>query len=93
MLAMRAGQPCVAHAVGGLRDTVTTVNGFPFGGATPKQQAQNFAREVAAAVDLKQGSPGKWQELCNAARSERFSWDASAALYLQEVYSIDDRTG
>jgi starch synthase len=93
MLAMRAGQPCVAHAVGGLRDTVTTVNGFPFDGATPKQQAQNFAREVAVAVDLKRSSPGKWKDLCDAARSARFSWDASAAIYLQEVYSFDGRAG
>jgi starch synthase len=92
MLAMRAGQPCVAHAVGGLRDTVTTVNGFPFDGATPKEQARNFAREVAAAVDLKQNAPRKWQDLCGAARSERFSWDASAARYMQEVYTLDGAT-
>lgn len=89
MLAMRAGQPCVAHAVGGLRDTVTTGNGFPFDGATPKQQAQNFAREVAAAVDLNQSSARKWQTLCEAARTARFGWDASAARYLHEVYAFD----
>jgi starch synthase len=89
MLAMRAGQPCVAHAVGGLRDTVTAANGFPFDGATPKQQAQNFAREVAAAVDLKSSAPKKWLELTHAAEAERFSWDASATRYLTEVYGID----
>jgi len=89
MLAMRAGQPCVAHAVGGLKDTVTTANGFPFEGATPRQQAQNFAREVAAAVDLKLGHPDRWRAVVSAARRERFCWDTSASRYLSEVYGFD----
>ena len=89
MLAMRAGQPCVAHAVGGLRDTVTASNGFPFAGATPREQAQNFAREVSAAVDLKLKQPQKWRSLVTAANAERFSWDASAERYLSEVYFAD----
>jgi starch synthase len=89
MLAMRAGQPCVAHAVGGLKDTVTAANGFPFEGDTPRQQAQNFAREVAAAVDLKAASPEKWRALTAAARAERFTWEAGARRYLDEVYAVD----
>ncbi|MGR8918799.1 MAG: glycogen synthase, partial [Gammaproteobacteria bacterium] len=40
MLALRAGQPCLVHAVGGLRDTVTAgVNGFVFGGDSLTAQA------------------------------------------------------
>jgi starch synthase len=89
MLAMRAGQPCVAHAVGGLRDTVTTATGFPFDGATPRHQAQSFAREIAAAVDLKLEHPGRWRKLVSAAAEARFSWDASAKRYLTEVYAFD----
>jgi starch synthase len=89
MLAMRAGQPCVAHAVGGLRDTVTAASGFPFDGTTPRQQAQNFAREVAAAVELKLSSSEKWLALTQAAADERFSWDDSAEKYLKQVYGFD----
>jgi starch synthase len=89
MLAMRAGQPCVAHAVGGLKDTVSPENGFPFEGDTPRHQAQNFAREVAAAIDLKLSKPERWRALTSAAAAARFSWDDSAQRYLREVYSID----
>lgn len=88
MLAMSAGQPCVAHAVGGLKDTVTAANGFPFDGATPWQQAQNLVRTVAAAVSTKLGRPEKWLALTNAARAERFSWDLSASRYVSEVYGF-----
>jgi starch synthase len=61
MLAMRAGQPCVVHAVGGLSDTVTRSTGFPFDGATPPDQARNLVREVAAAVELKRKQPERWR--------------------------------
>lgn len=89
MLAMRAGQPCVVHAVGGLKDTVTVTNGFPFDGATSRQQAQNFAQQVAAAVALRRTQPAEWQAIVTAARGARFTWDASAARYLAEVYAFD----
>ncbi|MDX1561574.1 MAG: glycogen/starch synthase [Gammaproteobacteria bacterium] len=89
MLAMRAGQPCVAHAVGGLKDTVTTSNGFPFAGETMQQKAQNFAREVAAAVDVKLYDPDRWQALVANASAERFTWERSAMRYAREVYAFD----
>ena len=92
MLAMRAGQPCVAHAVGGLRDTVMTRNGFPFAGATRAEQAQNFAREVARAVDLKLTHPDRFKAVAGAAKRERFTWVASAERYLKEVYGFDAGT-
>ena len=45
MLAMRAGQPCLVHAVGGLNDTVQDgVTGFSFSGADSTEQAQNCAK-------------------------------------------------
>jgi starch synthase len=88
MLAMRAGQPCVVHAVGGLRDTVDATNGFPFGGATPAEQARNFAATVASAVDEKRKAPARWRARVQAARRARFSWDESAALYLSQVYGF-----
>ena len=43
MLSMRAGQPCLAHSVGGLSDTiVNNENGFTFNGKTPNEQAENM---------------------------------------------------
>jgi starch synthase len=86
MLAMRAGQPCVVHAVGGLRDTVDASNGFPFAGATPIEQGRNCARAVAAAVELKRAAPAQWKALVEAAKRARFSWDDSAQRYLSNVY-------
>jgi len=89
MLAMRGGQPCVVHAVGGLRDTVSRSTGFPFGGETPEQQARNFVREVAGAVRLKLDDRGKWEALVAAAKRARFSWDAAARQYAAKVYAFD----
>jgi starch synthase len=88
MLAMRAGQPCVVHAVGGLRDTVNEHNGFPFGGATPALQAANFANAVAAAVEEKRTAPPRWRARVEAARRARFDWDDSARRYLSQVYGF-----
>jgi starch synthase len=88
MLAMRAGQPCVVHAVGGLRDTVDETNGFPFGGSTPAGQAGNFVAAVAAAVEEKRAAPARWKARVEAARRARFSWDESAERYLRQVYGF-----
>jgi starch synthase len=93
MLAMRAGQPCVAHAVGGLRDTVTGDNGFPFTGASRKAQAAALVRTVARAVELKASEPEKWQSLRRKAKRARFTWDASADHYLHDVYAVDAKPG
>jgi starch synthase len=89
MLAMRAGQPCVVHAVGGLKDTVSSRTGFPFDGDTPAHQAQDLVREVATAVELKRSSDEQWKAVCEAAAEERFEWDTSAERYVREVYAID----
>jgi starch synthase len=88
LLAMRAGQPVVAHAVGGLKDTVTDEVGFPFSGADSQEQARNFVHAVASAVELKLGKADAWQALGRAASAQRFSWDASAERYLTEVYGF-----
>ena len=88
MLAMRAGQPCVVHAVGGLRDTVSETNGFPFGGSTPAEQAANFAAAVETAVEEKRAAPARWKARVAAARRARFSWDESAEAYLSQVYGF-----
>ena len=91
MLAMRAGQPCVAHAVGGLKDTVThAVNGFTFGGDTPRDQAENFVSSVNQALLIKSTDQRRWQKIRGQARAMRFSWDAAAATYLSDLYEFTD---
>jgi starch synthase len=92
MLAMRAGQPCVAHGVGGLRDTVTdNVDGFVFGGAGLPEQAQAFVARVGDALELEAGATERWQEMRQAAAAARFSWDETAARYEQVVYGFASR--
>ena len=87
MLAMRAGQPCVVHAVGGLKDTVKDGRtGFVFKGDTPAQQAEDFVHTVLDAVAIKSTDPQRWQEICSNAKNERFSWDIAARTYQQGLY-------
>ena len=87
MLAMRAGQPCAAHAVGGLKDTVTDgVNGFTFTGETPGDQAGNFVDCVNRALKIKTGEGERWKIICNNASAMRFSWTAAAESYVSELY-------
>ena len=90
MLAMRAGQPCVVHAVGGLKDTVEHgVTGFVFDGASPLAQAENFVRCVLEAVTLKQKKPAQWRKICSNAALQRFSWPLAAQRYLDTLYQHD----
>jgi len=90
MLAMRAGQPCVVHAVGGLKDTVTDgVTGFVFEGHSPQEQAANFVSCVQAAIECKQKNPSQWQEVCSNAANKRFSWSEAATSYRDTLYKHD----
>jgi len=87
MLAMRAGQPCIAHAVGGLKDTIRdNVTGFLFAGDTPTAQADNFVATVVSARNMKTDSPSHWQNMRKLAAAERFSWNVAAEHYEKEMY-------
>ena len=87
MLAMRAGQPCVVHAVGGLKDTIRgNVNGFAFEGDTPPKQAQMFREAVGHALDIRKTNESRWLKIREAARAARFTWDAAAMQYIGELY-------
>lgn len=90
MLAMRDGQPCVVHAVGGLKDTVEHgVTGFVFDGVSPSEQAENFVRCVLDAVSVKQQKPAHWRKICSNAAQQRFSWPLAAQRYLDTLYQND----
>lgn len=90
MLSMRAGQPCVVHAVGGLKDTVKDgVTGFVFEGDTPGEQAMGFTQAVQRAISIKATDKKRWQEICKNAKNERFSWNLAAKAYQQGLYQND----
>ena len=87
MLAMRAGQACLVHAVGGLKDTVIhNQTGFVFNGDTPLQQAENMVDCFAEALHIQQTEPIKWQQIKQQAKKARFLWQDAAQQYLQLLY-------
>lgn len=89
MLAMRDGQPVVAHAVGGLSDTVQDqVNGFLFGGNTIWDQADNFVQTTRQAMDLKGRNLRKWRQVGRKAAAARFSWQEAARQYMERLYGL-----
>jgi starch synthase len=87
MLAMRAGQPCVVHGVGGLHDTVENgVTGFVFAGSTPADQATGFVATVERALQLRHDHPNRWQTMQKNAAAQRFDWTSSARQYVEQMY-------
>ncbi len=87
MLAMRASQACVVHAVGGLTDTVRNdINGFTFDGRSPTAQADNFVKTVRHALTTKTHDADRWLKIRDCAASERFSWATSAERYVEALY-------
>ena len=82
MLAMRDGQACVVHAVGGLKDTVHEgQTGFVFNGKTPTEQAENFVAAVRRALHTKNNDVDRWIKIRSQAAAERFSWNVAAEQY------------
>ncbi|GAB5453353.1 MAG: hypothetical protein Hals2KO_36810 [Halioglobus sp.] len=87
MLAMRAGQPCLVHQVGGLSDTVEDgVNGFTFRGESLQMQAQAMVRTFEKALRCMENEPEKWETIKIAATDSRFTWHSSVERYLRELY-------
>ncbi|MEJ2535298.1 MAG: glycosyltransferase, partial [Gammaproteobacteria bacterium] len=88
LLALRSGQPCVVHAVGGLRDTVVDgETGFHFQGATPEEQARAFGGAVDRALRLRREAPEAWREMSKRAAAQRFDWERAARAYAEELYA------
>ena len=91
MLAMRAGQPCLVHAVGGLADTVADgENGFSFGGTSIEEEAEQMLVRFGEVLTLKREQPARWQEVCAAAAAARFPWDEVAKAYVKQLYQQPD---
>lgn len=87
MIAMRDGQPCIVHAVGGLKDTVIDgVNGFQFSGNTIKEQIDNFVTVTNKAVNICINDKPRWEKIKREASTARFEWSKSAKQYIDLLY-------
>lgn len=87
LVAMRNGQPCLVHAVGGLKDTIVDdVDGFQFTGNSPEEQALNCVNRFDDAITLHADNAVRWQEMGKVASERRFTWAASAELYRELLY-------
>ncbi|MFT7559951.1 MAG: starch synthase [Flavobacteriales bacterium] len=88
LLAMRSAQPCLVHAVGGLKDTVkNNDNGFSFEASGLEAQARAMVNLFSELLTMKENSPEIWEGIVNKARKTRFSWDTVAQSYLEQLYS------
>ena len=87
MLSMRSGQPCLAHSVGGLSDTIKhNENGFTFNGENPLQQAQNMLTCFEQAITKKKNNNKEWDKISKNAASARFLWRDVAHDYMKLLY-------
>jgi starch synthase len=87
MLAMRAGQPCLVHHVGGLRDTVVDgISGFAFNGNGLSEQADALVETLRTSLDLYFEQPQRWRGIAAQAAAARFRWSDSIGLYLEHLY-------
>ena len=87
MLAMRDAQPCLVHAVGGLRDTVIPdVNGFTFEGETLQAQVDALLVTFRRAMEIKTTNGPRWQSIVDQAARARFHWGDTAEHYIAQLY-------
>lgn len=88
MQAMRYGTIPIAHAVGGLRDTVIDPgdNGLAAGDGTGftfgKPTARALARAMKRAAAMRRERPDGWSELQRSVMALDWSWDRAAGAYL-----------
>ena len=87
MLAMRSGQPCVVHAIGGLKDTVQgNATGFCFSGNTPQELGDGFVATTLRAISLKGQQPLDYAAIQQRAFNETFNWSDSVREYVDRLY-------
>jgi len=89
MLALRAGQPCLVHSVGGLKDTIKHLeNGFCFNGTSIMEQQDNLIEVFKLALDIYSSQPKRWQSMVSQSKEARFDWHDSAKRYVQSLYQL-----
>jgi len=88
MLAMREGQPCLAHAVGGLKDTITDgQTGYLFQGDSINEQSVNMLQKISIVLDQRETRPADYNKISDEASRQKFRWSDSAKRYMSELYS------
>jgi starch synthase len=86
MLAMKHGQPCLVHGVGGLKDTVKhDENGWVFNGDGIEMQANNFISQFNQCLQSYGTLP--WQQIKQQASMARFDWQTVAQAYKEHLYN------
>ena len=89
MVAMRHGQPCLVHAVGGLKDTVQDdLSGFTFEGQDLAEQATAMVATLARALEVLTQQPEKVAMMRSTAAAQRFTWQAVVPAYLAKLYQV-----
>ena len=87
MLAMRAGQPCLVHEIGGLKDTVQHgKTGFCFSGVNKTEQISSLKIELTHALHLYSHDKKAWQQISDNAQKLRFTWQNSIQQYISSLY-------
>ena len=87
MIACSYGTVPVVRSVGGLFDSIRTygeegANGFRF----DNYNAHELLFTLKAAIDLYHNDKKEWNKLSASAKKSQFTWDASAAKYI-EIYN------
>ncbi len=87
MLAMREGQPCLVHQVGGLKDTIKHLeNGFSFSADSLQSQCENLVNCFVDTLEVQQNNPQLWQKIVSNALNSRFTWHDAAKKYIADLY-------
>lgn len=87
MLAMRAGQPCLAHEVGGLKDTIKNdKTGYLFSGDSLSAQSTAMIERFETVLRQREKQPAEYRKISVTASEERFNWQDSAEQYMTELY-------
>ncbi|TKB47717.1 glycogen synthase [Thalassotalea mangrovi] len=87
MLALRSGQPCLVHDIGGLHDTVIDEQtGFVFAGDNPTSQAGALVKSFQRALNKYQKQPAAWLTMRKQSAAQRFLWQDSIEQYRHVLY-------
>lgn len=86
---MRNGQPVLAHATGGLVDTIEhNETGFLFSGQTLKEKEEHFIEVFKEVLKVYFEQPNQWKTVKKQAKKQRFTWAKSIESYYQDLYML-----
>ncbi|WP_285162660.1 glycogen synthase [Shewanella goraebulensis] len=87
LLAMKHGQVCIAHGVGGLRDTIADKqNGWLFEGNNLQHQSEQLLLVMKNALSLHNDKAAEYLLMRQSASEVRFTWHHAAKQYLSKLY-------